>query len=333
MMLDLACEARPGRLEFHDFSPATDDFRAALLAGLTAEAKAIPCRFLYDAHGSALFDRICVLPEYYPTRTELGILRAAAPHIAARVGPAAQMIELGGVNSLKARILLDALDWPSAYIPVDISREHLRASAQAVHAQRPDLSVLAVCADYTQPFTLPEAPGGRRLGFFPGSTIGNLQPDEAVDFLASWARRLGPGAAMVVGVDLQKDAAILEAAYDDAEGVTAAFSKNLLARANRELGADFDLDAFAHRARYDAPRGRIEIHLQSLKAQTAHLGDVAIAFAKGERIHIEDSCKYTLDGFREVARAAGFHPAAVWTDPAQLFSVHYLETAAGNAPG
>jgi dimethylhistidine N-methyltransferase len=330
MMLDLACEARPGRLEFHDFSPAKDDFRAALLAGLTAGAKAIPCRFLYDAHGSALFDRICDLPEYYPTRTELGILRAVAPLIAARAGPAAQMIELGGVNSLKARILLDALDWPAAYIPVDISREHLRASAQAVHAERPGLSVLAVCADYTQPFALPDAPGdGMRLGFFPGSTIGNLRPDEAVAFLASWARRLGPGAAMVVGVDLRKDAAILEPAYDDAAGVTAAFSKNLLARANRDLGADFDLDAFAHRARYDAAHGRIEIHLQSLRAQTAHVGDVAIAFREGERIHIEDSCKYTLDGFRALARAAGFRPAAVWTDPAQLFSVHYLETADG----
>ena len=330
MMFDLACEARPGRLEFHDFSPARDDFRAALLAGLTAEAKSIPCRFLYDAHGSALFDRICELPEYYPTRTELGILRAAAPQIAARVGPAAQMIELGGVNSLKARILLDALDWPAAYIPVDISREHLRASAHAVHAERPGLSVLAVCADYTQPFALPQAPGGgMRLGFFPGSTIGNLQPHEAVIFLRSWAERLGPGAAMVVGVDLHKDAAILEPAYDDAQGVTAAFSKNLLARANRDLDADFDLDAFAHRARYDAVRGRIEIHLESLKRQTAQVGDVAVRLAKGERIHIEDSCKYTVDGFREVARASGFRPAAVWTDPAQLFSVHYLETAAG----
>ena len=328
MMLELTCEARPGRLEFHDFSPAKEDFRAALLAGLTAEAKAIPCRFLYDAHGSALFDRICELPEYYPTRTELGILRAVAPLIAARVGPGARMIELGGVNSLKARILLDALDWPAAYIPVDISREHLRASAQAVHAEHPGLSVLAVCADYTQPFALPDAPGdGMRLGFFPGSTIGNLGPDEAAAFLASWAQRLGPGAAMVVGVDLQKDAAILEPAYDDAAGVTAAFSKNLLARANRDLGADFDLDAFAHRARYDAGRGRIEIHLRSLRAQTARVGDAAIDFLEGECVHVEDSCKYTLDGFRALARAAGFRPAAVWTDPAQLFSVHYLETA------
>lgn len=327
-MLDLVdCEGRLGRLEFLDLSPAKDDFRAALIAGLTDEPKAVPCRFLYDAKGSALFDQICDLPEYYPTRTELGILRMAAGEIAARAGPAAQMIELGGVNSLKARILLDALDRPAAYIPVDISREHLRASAFAVHRERPTLDVMAVCADYSQPFALPQAPGGgRRLGFFPGSTIGNFSPEWAVGFLKSWAERLGSGAAMVVGVDLQKDAGILEPAYDDAQGVTAAFSKNLLARANRELHADFKLDAFAHRARYDAGLGRIEIHLESLIDQIVHVGAEVFALAAGERIHIEDSCKYTLDGFRNVARAAGFFPAAVWTDPAMLFSVHYLES-------
>jgi L-histidine N-alpha-methyltransferase len=328
MMLDVLSAPRRARLEFHDFSPDLGDFRTALLRGLTARTKSIPCRFLYDARGSALFDRICDLPEYYPTRTELGILRANADEIAERAGPAAQMIELGGVNSLKARILLDKLEAPAAYIPVDISREHLRASAAAIHAEKPGLEVLAVCADYTQPLLLPEAPGaGMRLGFFPGSTIGNLQPDEAIVFLAAWAERLGSGAAMVVGVDLRKDASILEPAYDDAQGVTAAFTKNLLARANRELGADFDLDAFAHRARYDAVHGRIEIHLESLTEQVVHLQGAALPFAAGERIHVEDSYKYSLDGFRGIARAAGFRPAAVWTDPDQLFSVHWLETA------
>ena len=332
-MLDVQCAQRPSRLEFYDFSPDLGDFRQSLIHGLGGRHKAIPCRFLYDARGSALFDRICKLPEYYPTRTELGILRAIAPEIAERAGPGAQMIELGGVNSLKARILLDALEWPAAYIPVDISREHLRASADQIYAEKPGLSVLAVCADYTQPFDLPVAPGGgMRLGFFPGSTIGNLQPDEARSFLASWAQRLGPGSAMVVGVDLRKDAAILEPAYDDAEGVTAAFSKNLLVRANRELGADFDADAFAHSARYDAVRGRIEIYLVSLENQTVRIpsdaGEVRIAFVKGERIHVEDSCKYSVEGFRTLARAAGFKPAAVWTDPGRLFSVHWLETGA-----
>lgn len=329
MMLDVVSAPRRTRLEFHDFGPDLGDFRTALIRGLTAKTKSIPCRFLYDARGSALFDQICELPEYYPTRTELGILRANAAEIAERAGPAAQMIELGGVNSLKARILLDALDSPAAYIPIDISREHLRASAAAIHAEKPGLEVLAVCADYTQPLLLPEAPGGgMRLGFFPGSTIGNLQPDEAIVFLASWAERLGPGAAMVVGVDLRKDAAILEPAYDDAQGVTAAFSKNLLARANSELGADFELDAFAHRARYDAAHGRIEIHLESLRDQIVHVDGAGLSFRAGERIHTEDSYKYSLDGFRGIARAAGFRPAAVWTDPDQLFSVHWLETAA-----
>ena len=328
MMLDILEAPRPARLEFHDHSPDLGDFREALLRGLTARQKSIPCRFLYDARGSALFDRICELPEYYPTRTELGILRACAPEIAERAGPGAQMIELGGVNSSKARILLDALEEPAAYIPIDISREHLKASTVALGAERPELEVLAVCADYTRPLTLPEAPGGgMRLGFFPGSTIGNLQPDEAIGFLAAWADRLGPGAAMVVGVDLRKDAAILEPAYDDAQGVTAEFSKNLLVRANRELGADFDTAAFAHRARYDAAHGRIEIHLESLKRQTVRIGKVAIAFGEGERIHTEDSYKYSVDGFRGIARAAGFRPAAVWTDPDRLFSVHWLETA------
>jgi len=327
MMLNIDYAPRVSRLEFHDFSPDLGDFRQALIHGLSRRDKAIPCRFLYDARGSALFDHICKLPEYYPTRTELGILRAIAQEVADRVGPGAQMIELGGVNSLKARILLDALDEPAAYIPVDISREHLRASAEAIHAENPGLSVLAVCADYTQPFDLPTAPGGgMRLGFFPGSTIGNLQPDEAIGFLATWAERLGPSSAMIVGVDLRKDAAILEPAYDDSEGVTAAFSKNLLVRANRELVADFQVDAFAHRARYDAVRGRIEIHLESLRDQTVHIGGIPIAFAEGERVHVEDSCKYSVEGFRALARAAGFRPAEVWTDADQLFSVHYLET-------
>jgi dimethylhistidine N-methyltransferase len=327
-MLDLNQAQARSRTAFFDFSPDLGDFRQALVAGLSRPVKAIPCRFLYDARGSALFERICELPEYYPTRTEIGILEAIAPEVAQRIGPEAQMIELGGASSLKARILLDALERPAAYIPVDISRDHLRAAAQSLAAERPNLSVLAICADYAEPFDLPEAPGGgRRMGFFPGSTIGNLAPDEAIGFLASWVRRLGPDAAMVVGADLRKDASVLEPAYDDAQGVTAAFTKNLLARANRELGADFDLDRFAHRARYDAVHGRIEIHLESLADQTVRIGTHAFALAEGERIHAEDSYKYSIPGFQDLARAAGFKPTAVWTDPQQLFSVHYLETA------
>jgi dimethylhistidine N-methyltransferase len=329
-MLDLVVCDPPARLAFHDFSPDLGDFRQAVIQGLMARERSIPCRFLYDERGSALFETICTLPEYYPTRTELKILRAIAPEVAARLGPGVQMIELGGVSSLKARILLDALKSPSAYIPVDISREPLRASAKALHAEKPNLAVLAVCADYSQPFDLPVAPGGGpRLGFFPGSTIGNLRPDEAIAFLAIWAAKLGPDSAMIVGVDLRKDPAILEPAYDDAQGVTAAFSKNLLVRANRELDADFRVDAFAHRARYDAVRGRIEIHLESLADQTVHLDGQSFAFVAGERIHVEDSYKYSIDGFKTLAIAAGFRPTTHWTDPDALFSVHYLETAEG----
>ena len=326
-MLDLAAEgARPG-IAFHDHAPQQGGFAEALIEGLSGRCKAIPCRFLYDARGSALFDRICELEEYYPTRTEIGILREQAADIARRIGPDSQLVELGGASSLKAKILLDALERPGAYMPIDISREHLQSETRRLHQERPGLAIHAVCADYAQPFALPRTTAvGSRLGFFPGSTIGNLQPDEAIAFLADWAERLGPDAAMVIGVDLRKSTEIVQRAYDDAQGVTAAFTKNVLARANRELGADFDLARFAHRARYDADRGRIEIHLESLADQTVHMPGHSFAFAAGERIHVEDSYKYSVAGFRDLARAAGFRPTAVWTDPDQLFSVHYLET-------
>jgi L-histidine N-alpha-methyltransferase len=330
-MLDIEVDLAPADLglgiAFHDYAPDLSGFAQALLNGLSGPHKAIPCRFLYDARGSALFDRICGLEEYYPTRTEIGILRRCAADIARRIGPGGQLIELGGASSLKAEILLDALERPGAYVPIDISRDHLRSATRRLHQQRPGLAIHAVCADYAQPFALPAVDaGGRRLGFFPGSTIGNLRPEEAVGFLTDWAARLGPDAAMVVGVDLRKSPVVLERAYDDAQGVTAAFSKNVLVRANGELGADFNLDLFAHRARYDAERGRIEIHLESLADQTAHVLGRAIPLKAGERIHIEDSYKYSLAGFGDLAVAAGFTPEAVWTDADQLFSVHYLVT-------
>jgi dimethylhistidine N-methyltransferase len=327
-MLDLGAQTAARDVRVHDHTPQTQGFAEALIEGLSKHRKSIPCRFLYDAHGSALFDRICLLEEYYPTRTEIGILRACAPEIAARVGPDCQLIELGGASSLKAKILLDALERPGAYVPIDISREHLLCAARRLHLERPCLSVHAVCADYAQPFDLPmTTAAGRRLGFFPGSTIGNLQPQEALAFLADWARRLGPDAAMVIGVDLRKSPEIIQRAYDDAQGVTARFSKNVLARANRELGWDFDLDRFEHRARYDAPHGRIEIHLESLTDQTVRGPGFQVDLTAGERIHIEDSYKYSVTGFGDLARAAGFSCAAVWTDAEQLFSVHYLQTS------
>jgi len=328
-MLDLAAEAGLRDISFHDAAPDTSGFGEALIRGFSQANKAIPCRFLYDARGSALFERICQLEEYYPTRTEIGILRSCAGDIARRAGSGSHLIELGGASSLKAEILLDALERPGAYVPIDISREHLQSAAHRLHLERPSLSIQAICADYAQPFDLPLTEGiGRRLGFFPGSTIGNLQPGEAVAFLADWARRLGPNAAMVIGVDLRKSPAILRRAYDDAQGVTATFTKNILARANRELGCDFNLALFAHRARYDEGLGRIEIHLESLADQTIRIAGRRIELAAGEQIHVEDSYKYSISGFRDLARQAGFAAAAVWTDPADLFSVHYLETPA-----
>jgi dimethylhistidine N-methyltransferase len=326
-MLDLRADAPLSDTGFHDLAPAADGFAQALIKGFSAPSKSIPCRFLYDARGSALFDEICRLEEYYPTRTEISILRARGRDIAEQIGPNAELIELGGASSLKAEILLDALERPGAYIPIDISREHLQAAARRLRLERPDLSIHAVCADYAQAFDLPATPAaGRRLGFFPGSTIGNLQPDEARGFLADWAQRLGPDAAMVIGVDLRKSPWIIQRAYDDAAGVTARFSKNVLARANRELSCDFDLSQFEHQARYDADLGRIEIHLESLTEQSVQVSDRRFSLKAGELIHIEDSYKYSVAGFRDLARAGGFIPTAVWTDPAQLFSVHYLQT-------
>ena len=326
-MLDLSPSADTGLIVFHDHAAEEESFLDAVLEGLSRADKAIPCRFLYDERGSALFDQICELQEYYPTRTETRILEASAAEIARRVGPGATLIELGSGSSIKVRILLEAFDGPAAYVAVDVSREHLRRAAARLAADFPALEVAAVCADYGASFPLPElGGGGRRIAFFPGSTIGNLEPEAALAFLKLWARRLGPGAAMLIGVDLKKDPGILHAAYDDSEGVTAAFSLNLLARANRELGSDFDLGGFRHDARYDQGKGRIEIHLRSLKDQTVRLAGREVAFARGERMHVEHSYKYGLEQFRELARTAGFEPEAVFTDPRGLFSVHYLTT-------
>ena len=317
-------------LSFHDLAPVQESFAHAMRDAFNSERKAISPRFLYDQAGAELFDEITELPEYYPTRTELGILRAHADDMAALVGPDARLIEFGASSSAKVRLLLSALRRPRAYAPIAVAAEHLRQTAEEVARAFPDLAVVAVCADYTQPFTLPGEimeGDGARVGFFPGSTIGNLEPDDAAAFLAMWARQLGPGGGMLVGVDLVKDAQVLERAYDDAAGVTARFSLNLLARANRELGADFDLAAFRHEARWEPSHSRIAIHLVSLKDQTVRLGGAAIAIAAGERIHVEYSHKYTPESFAALARRGGFEPRAMWCDPERLFSVQYLDVA------
>ncbi|MGI4777671.1 MAG: L-histidine N(alpha)-methyltransferase [Janthinobacterium lividum] len=298
-------------------------------AGLTRTARSVSPKFFYDAEGSVLFDRICELPEYYPTRIELQILTQHAADMASRIGPDAEIVEFGAGSLTKVRLLLDALETPRGYVPIDISGDHLEAAARRLRADYPALPVHPVAADYTMPLVLP-APGegaGRRVGFFPGSTLGNFAPDEALSFL-HLAARLLRGGGLLLGVDLVKEPARLHAAYNDTEGVTAAFNLNLLRRSNAELGTDFDLDGFAHAAFYNAPLRRIEMHLVSRSAQRVSLGQETFDFAEGETIHTENSHKFTIDGLRALAGKAGFVPAAVWTDPERLFSVHWLQAPA-----
>jgi L-histidine Nalpha-methyltransferase len=315
-----------GVIAFHDLAPGEESFRDAVLNGLARSRKLIPCKFFYDARGSALFEEICRLPEYYPTRTEIAILEENAGDIAAQMGPGCRLIEFGSGASQKVRILLGALDRPAAYVPVDISGEHLHDAAQSLAEDFPSVPVIAVCADYTRPFRLPPLPGagGKRVGFFPGSTIGNFEPDGAVAFLANYARVLGPGGEMLIGVDLKKDPEILDAAYNDRAGVTAAFNLNLLERINHELDGDLDIDRFEHVAFYNEAEGRIEIYIRSLADQEGRIAGRLIRFGKGELIHTEYSYKYSVEEFRSLAALAGFRPIDTWTDPAELFSVHYF---------
>jgi dimethylhistidine N-methyltransferase len=311
---------------FHDLAPGEESFRDAVLAGLCRTPKELPCKFFYDEKGSALFDAICEVPEYYLTRTEIAILDEYADEIAGRIGPHARLIELGSGVSRKVRILLGALKQPAAYVPVDISREWLRDAAAQLAADFPKLPVVAVCADYTRPFQLPPLPGpaGKRVGFFPGSTIGNFEPDAVVRFLRNCAELLGHGGEMLVGVDLKKEPEILEAAYNDRAGTNAAFNLNLLERINRELGGNFAIDRFEHLALYNEEGGRMELYVQSLAEQSAAIAGHRFHFAKGERIHTENSYKYRIDEFRDLARRAGFTAVHTWTDKHDLFSLHYF---------
>jgi dimethylhistidine N-methyltransferase len=312
----------------HDLEPTLSEFEAAVFEGLSQQRKTLPCKFFYDAAGSVLFDRICELPEYYPTRTELGILRERAGEMAQLLGPGTGVVEFGSGSAAKVGLILRELEAPSLYVPVDISRSHLLAGAAALARAFPGLRVAPVCADYTQRFELPAAARtipGRLAGFFPGSTIGNFTPPEARRFLAQTRRILGPGAVMIVGADLRKDPAILHAAYDDAAGVTAQFNLNLLRRINHELDGAFDLEGFAHAARWNAADSRVEMHLLSRRAQRVRIGARHFDFAEGESIHTENSYKYTPECFRMLAGAAGYEPLACWTDAQQLFSVHALQ--------
>ena len=306
--------------------PATSDFARDLVAGLRATPKRIPPKYFYDAAGSRLFDRITTLPEYYPTRAEMQILRERAGAVAALVPAEGALVEFGSGSSAKVRLLLARMPKLRAYVPVDISGEFLGEEARRLRAEHSSLQVVPVAADFTKPFALPDAVRGLpRAGFFPGSTIGNFDPDDAKAFLRNAAGVLGAGAALIVGVDLVKDEAILNRAYDDAQGVTAAFNLNLLARANRELKADFDLDGFAHHAFFNEEQSRIEMHLVSRKVQQVHIAGETFPFDEGETIHTENSYKYTVDGFLRLAADAGWRGSDVWTDKDRLFSVHALK--------
>jgi dimethylhistidine N-methyltransferase len=301
------------------------EFGRDLRAALAARPRSISPKYFYDTQGSKLFDQICELPEYYPTRTELAILAGNAPEMAAQIGPRAEIVEFGAGSLRKVRLLLEAMKQPARYLAIDISGEHLAGSAAALQRDYPGLDVHPVVADYTQRLELPASlPGaGQRVGFFPGSTIGNFGPHEALQFLQG-AGQLLRGGALLLGADLIKDPSILHAAYNDSQGVTAAFNLNLLARANRELGTGFVLDQFAHSAFYNAPEQRIEMHLVSRERQSIALGGECHEFDEGETLHTENSYKFTVDGLRQLAAHAGFRPGAVWTDADRLFSVHWL---------
>jgi dimethylhistidine N-methyltransferase len=301
------------------------EFADALIVGLSARQKSIPCRFFYDAAGSALFEAITELPEYYPTRTETAILRDHAADMAALAAPGAVLIEFGSGSSTKTELLLAGMPGLYAYMPIDISGTALREARSRIATRFPRLAVLPVEADFSRPLALGDSIAAHpRLGFFPGSTIGNLTEIEAVKLLANMRAILGDGAKLIIGADLKKDVRRLIAAYDDAAGVTAAFNLNLLHRANRELGADFDVEQFAHAATYDVRNGRIDMHLVSRAEQSATVLGHRFRFAVGERIHTEHSHKYDVDGFQAMAKRAGWWPQVVWTDDERLFSVHVL---------
>jgi dimethylhistidine N-methyltransferase len=307
----------------------TTEFATDIIAGLTATPKRLSPKYFYDSAGSALFEKITTLPEYYPTRTELGILTQRAADIAALIPEGAALIEFGSGSSTKTRILLSTAKTLSAYVPVDISGQFLHQHAAELGREYPKLAVLPVVADFTKPFDLPRAVESMpRVGFFPGSTIGNFEPHEAAAFMRHAGRILGPGATFMVGVDLVKDTGVLQKAYNDSQGVTAQFNLNILARINRELGAKLNLACFEHHAFFNRERSRIEMHLASLKRQRVRVGGECIDFRAGETIHTENSYKYSIESFGCLARGAGWTPMTVWTDADNYFSVHALRLKA-----
>ena len=310
--------------QFFDLQPPPDDMLREVLAGLTSQPKFIAAKYFYDERGSKLFEAITRLPEYYLTRTELKLLDRCLPDIRDAIGGGSCLVEYGAGSSLKIRRLLDTLR-PAAYLPVDISKRHLERTAAELHADYPWLKVYPTCADLTEPLALPPVVADYdKVGFFPGSSIGNFEPDAAGHFLRNVADSLGAGAHLLIGVDRKKDKAVLEEAYNDAAGVTSEFNLNVLRHLNDALAADFELGAFRHRASYNEAEGCIQMFLESQLQQTVRLNGADIAFARGEIVHTENSYKYDLDKFLELAAAGGFNCRASWADPENFFSVILL---------
>lgn len=293
--------------------------------GLNNEQKSLPCKYLYDERGSKLFDRICELDEYYPTRTETQIFQENAAAIGRCIASDVVIVEYGSGSSIKTRLLLDHLDTPKAYAPIDISEDHLLETARALTAEYPQLDVQPIVADFTRDFDLPETfDTDPKCVYFPGSTIGNFERAEAIELLDNIAWHCQPGGGLLIGFDLQKQTDVLERAYNDALGVTAEFNLNLLTRINRELNADFDVEQFEHIAFYNADLGRIEIYLESQRDQLVTIGDATFHFQAGERIHTENSHKYTVEGFTKMALQAGLHANGLWTDEQRYFAIMHF---------
>ncbi len=314
------------KLHFYDLHSTRDEFASDVISGLSRRPATIPPKYFYDARGSELFDAITRLPEYYLTRTEIKILYDNADDIARYIGSGSLLVEPGGGSCAKVRILLEGLK-PQAYIPMDISKEHLHVATQELATLFPWLEIHATCTDYSREMRLPPTvPRGTRVAFFPGSSIGNFDPIQAIDFLKALTQLIGPESYLLIGIDLKKNRSVLESAYDDSAKVTAQFNLNLLSRINHEFSANFNLDLWQHRALYNEELGRIEMHLVSTCEQSITLNNTLFHFSRGETIHTENSYKYTDEEFIHLANEAGFQSEAIWSDPEKLFSVHLFRS-------
>lgn len=330
-MNDEHVEALEVSIDLVDEQPGVQALRREVLAGLSLDQKTLPPKLLYDETGARLFEDICETQDYYVTRTEFSIMHEHVGDMARRIGPRCRLVEYGSGASTKTRMLLEHLETPAGYVPIDIAKEQLVETASALAMDFPNLPVAPVCADFTSEFTLPEEPDEavRSVVYCPGSTIGNFHPPEAGRMLQHAATVTGHQGGVLMGVDLIKPRDVLERAYNDSEGVTAAFNLNLLERLNRELNADFDLTRFRHRAHFNEAKSRVEMHLESLEAQQVRVGGATISFEAGETIHTECSYKYRLEQFQELARRAGLTVQEVWTDPRAYFSIQFLGVGAG----